>query len=85
MQEVFAAGGPISQSLAGFEHRCQQVEMARAVQTALLDGRHLAVEAGTGIGKSFAYLVPAIEVVYRNTGKVLISTFTITLQTEGAF
>jgi len=82
IEEVFAAGGPVSQSLAGFERRCQQVEMARAVQAALLDGRHLAVEAGTGVGKSFAYLVPAIEMAYRGTGRVLISTFTITLQEQ---
>jgi len=82
IEEVFAAGGPVSQSLAGFERRCQQVEMARAVQAAFLDGRHLAVEAGTGVGKSFAYLVPAIEMAYRNTGRVLISTFTITLQEQ---
>ncbi len=82
IEEVFAAGGPVSQSLAGFERRCQQVEMARAVQAAFLDGRHLAVEAGTGVGKSFAYLVPAIEMVYRNIGRVLISTFTITLQEQ---
>ena len=56
--------------------------MAGAVQAALVGGRHLAVEAGTGVGKSFAYLVPAIELVSPGAGKVLISTFTITLQEQ---
>jgi len=109
LQEVFAAGGPLSQSLAGFENRPQQLQMACAVQKGLSDGHHLVVEAGTGVGKSFAYLVPAIELVssakgpVRNSGtgkthisskqrgkgkitngagKVLISTFTITLQEQ---
>ncbi|MGB2808385.1 MAG: hypothetical protein WBC22_11625, partial [Sedimentisphaerales bacterium] len=103
IEAVFGAGGAISQSFGGFEERAEQVEMARAVQKALADGRHLAVEAGTGVGKSFAYLIPAIELVYKNaapvrnstkderiqkrkrsngSGKVLISTFTITLQEQ---
>jgi ATP-dependent DNA helicase DinG len=82
IQEVLGPGGVISQSLAGFEERPQQVQMACAVRQAFADGRHLAVEAGTGIGKSFAYLVPAIELVCRGAGRVLISTFTITLQEQ---
>lgn len=101
IKEVFAPGGLISQSFAGFEERSCQVQMACAIQKALADGRHLVVEAGTGVGKSFAYLVPAIDLVCRKAGpvrdstkgnrrqkaknsngagKVLISTFTITLQ-----
>jgi ATP-dependent DNA helicase DinG len=82
IEAVFGAGGVISQSFGGFEKRAEQVEMARVVQKALVDGRHLAVEAGTGVGKSFAYLIPAIELVYKSAGKVLISTFTITLQEQ---
>ncbi|MDH4240299.1 MAG: DEAD/DEAH box helicase, partial [Phycisphaerae bacterium] len=82
IEAVFGAGGVISQSFGGFEKRAEQVEMARAVQKALADRRHLAVEAGTGVGKSFAYLIPAIELVYKSAGKVLISTFTITLQEQ---
>ncbi len=82
IEDVFRAGGIISQSFGGFEKRAEQVEMARAVQKAFVDGRHLAVEAGTGVGKSFAYLIPAIELVYKNAGKVLVSTFTITLQEQ---
>ncbi len=82
IEDVFGAGGLISQSFGGFEERAEQVEMARAVQKAFAEGRHLAVEAGTGVGKSFAYLIPAIELVYKNAGKVLVSTFTITLQEQ---
>ena len=66
----------------GFELRPQQVQMADAVRRALLDGRHLAVEAGTGVGKSFAYLIPAIGLVRNKRGRVLISTYTITLQEQ---
>jgi ATP-dependent DNA helicase DinG len=76
------SGGVISQSFCGFEERPQQLEMARAVQNALAGGRRLAIEAGTGVGKSFAYLIPAIEAVSQRAGKVLISTFTITLQEQ---
>ncbi len=82
IQEVFAPGGVLSQSLRGFERRGQQIEMAGAVSRALLEGRRLTVEAGTGVGKSFAYLIPAIDRVARRAGKVLISTYTITLQEQ---
>ncbi|MHC4888592.1 MAG: ATP-dependent DNA helicase [Planctomycetota bacterium] len=82
IEAVFGPGGVISQSFAGFEGRPQQVQMASAVQKAFVAGRHLAVEAGTGVGKSFAYLIPAIDLVCQKAGKVLVSTFTITLQEQ---
>jgi len=82
IREAFGPAGLISQSLSGFEVRPEQVEMAGAISAALRDGRHLAVEAGTGVGKSFAYLVPAIEYVGRTGNKALISTYTITLQEQ---
>jgi len=53
---IFSPGGVLCQSLTGFEQRPEQVEMANAVNKALLQGGRLAVEAGTGVGKSFAYL-----------------------------
>ena len=56
--------------------------MALAVQQAFLKGRHLAVEAGTGVGKSFAYLIPAADLAANGMGRILISTFTITLQEQ---
>ena len=83
IKEVFTPAGFISRSLTGFEVRPQQVEMAGAIQRVILDGRHLAVEAGTGVGKSFAYLIPTIELVCRTGSKALISTYTITLQGSG--
>ena len=82
IEKVFGPGGIISQSLTGFESRPEQMQMARAVQSALARGRQLVVEAGTGVGKSFSYLVPAIELSSRAATKVLISTFTITLQEQ---
>ncbi len=82
ISEIFSAKGLIGQSLPDFEPRPQQLQMAEAGERAFEAGRHLAVEAGTGVGKSFAYLVPAIRQVIRKKGKVLVSTFTITLQEQ---
>ena len=56
--------------------------MAQAVSSALRRGGHLLVEAGTGVGKSFAYLIPAITLVSQGHGRVLVSTYTITLQEQ---
>lgn len=58
--DVLGPGGLVSRRLAGWEHRPQQLQMAEAVRQALQDRQHLIVEAGTGVGKSFGYLVPAI-------------------------
>jgi ATP-dependent DNA helicase DinG len=82
VREILAPDGLVAQSFPRFEGRPQQVEMGCAVQQALVGGGHLAIEAGTGVGKSFAYLVPVIELVCRGRGKALISTFTITLQEQ---
>ncbi len=57
---IFSAGGPLDRALPAFESRPQQARMALEVQAAISGGRHLLVEAGTGVGKSLAYLVPAI-------------------------
>src|SRR5215212_2480423 len=56
--------------------------MAAAVERAFADGRHLLVEAGTGVGKSFAYLLPAIEFAVKKKKRVVISTHTISLQEQ---
>jgi ATP-dependent DNA helicase DinG len=60
---ILGPSGRIAARLANYEHRPQQLAMADAVAAAMNDGRHLVVEAGTGVGKSFAYLVPAIQYV----------------------
>ncbi|MFZ0034809.1 MAG: helicase C-terminal domain-containing protein [Sedimentisphaerales bacterium] len=82
IEEVLSADGLIAKSFSGYEFRPQQLQLACAVKNAFAERRHLVAEAGTGIGKSFAYLVPAIELLHREKTKVLISTFTITLQEQ---
>jgi ATP-dependent DNA helicase DinG len=77
-----AEDGRIARCLPGFEPRPQQAEMAAAVTRAFETPRHLAVEAGTGIGKTFAYLLPAIEQILQNKRRVVVSTHTIALQEQ---
>ena len=78
-------GGSFSKHFAEFEHRSQQVEMARAVTEALSVGKHLLVEAGTGTGKSIAYLLPAALWAVKNDSRVVVSTNTINLQDQLIF
>ena len=75
-------GGPFSRYFDNFESRPQQLEMLRSVAHALSNSQHLMVEAGTGIGKSFAYLIPSVEWALQNSLRVVISTNTITLQDQ---
>jgi ATP-dependent DNA helicase DinG len=72
----------IARAIRNYESRPQQAEMARAVADAMENNRHLVVEAGTGVGKSFAYLVPAIQRILSRGKKIVISTFTIALQEQ---
>jgi len=74
--------GQFSNRMPGFEYRPQQVEMLSAVERSLTDGHHLIVEAGTGTGKSLAYLIPTILWAVKNNKKVVISTYTKTLQQQ---
>ena len=74
--------GALAKTLPEFEHRPQQVEMARAVAEALSKSEHLLVEAGTGTGKSIAYLLPAALFALRNNSRVVISTNTKNLQDQ---
>ena len=78
---IFSPQGVLSRS-KNFEFRPQQQEMAIAVARALENGEHLAVEAGTGVGKSLAYLVPAILYAVASKKKAVISTHTINLQEQ---
>ena len=79
---VLEYGGPFSQYFETFEQRPEQVDMLRAVTNALSFGSHLMVEAGTGVGKSFAYLVPAALFAKQNNTRVVVSTNTINLQDQ---
>ena len=75
---VFAAAGPLAQALKDFKPRAQQIDMAIAISDAMENQQILIAEAGTGTGKTFAYLVPALLM----GGKVIISTGTKTLQDQ---
>ena len=82
LREIFSPGGLIAQHLDGYEFREEQLQMAHEVSRALTSSDHLIVEAGTGVGKSFAYLIPAISHALRSEQKVVISTNTISLQEQ---
>jgi len=77
----FSVNGPLSKA-KNFEFRPQQQEMAERVAQALEEERHLVVEAGTGVGKSLAYLVPAILFALEQHKKAIVSTHTINLQEQ---
>ncbi|HUA07889.1 MAG TPA: ATP-dependent DNA helicase [Candidatus Acidoferrales bacterium] len=77
-EELFAPGGPLARALPGFEARPGQVQMAQSIERGVLEGMHTIVEAGTGVGKSLAYLVPAV----RSGKKIVLSTGTIALQEQ---
>ena len=77
--EIFGPGGAIEKCMPeGYEHRPSQLEMAELVEAAFQEKRHLIVEAGTGTGKTLAYLIPAI----RSGRRVVISTATKSLQEQ---
>src|ERR1044072_2112906 len=81
VRAFFSLNGPLSKA-KNFEFRAQQQEMAAAVATALEGERHLVVEAGTGVGKSLAYLTPAILWAIEQHKKAIVSTHTINLQEQ---
>ncbi len=78
VSQVFSASGPLAAAIPGYRQRLQQLEMAERVAAALKDNRVLVAEAGTGTGKTYAYLVPALL----SGGKVIVSTGTKTLQDQ---
>ena len=83
LESILGLDGAIARRLGErYEHRPQQLEMAAAVEEAFAKQHHLIVEAGTGVGKSFAYLIPAIDWAIRNKKRVVISTHTISLQEQ---
>ncbi|HVG29507.1 MAG TPA: ATP-dependent DNA helicase [Pyrinomonadaceae bacterium] len=82
MEEIFGRGGLIERAHPDYEYRPGQVEMAEAVLRAFESRRHLVVEAGTGTGKTLAYLVPAIAAATARGGRVVVSTGTKNLQEQ---
>jgi ATP-dependent DNA helicase DinG len=82
MEEIFGPGGLIARAHPEYEYRPGQIEMAEAVLRAFEEKRHLIVEAGTGTGKTLAYLVPAIAAATARGSRVIISTGTKNLQEQ---
>src|SRR5580693_6039581 len=82
LHDFFAPGGMLSQSSLAFEHRRGQYEMARSIEKAFQEKRHLIVEAGTGTGKTLAYLLPALRMARERQQRVIISTGTKNLQEQ---
>jgi ATP-dependent DNA helicase DinG len=81
VRTIFSGDGLLSKA-KNFEFRAQQLEMAAAVASTLEEERHLVVEAGTGVGKSLAYLTPAILFALEQHKKAIVSTHTINLQEQ---
>ena len=86
-EDILGPHGSIARRLPNYEHRPQQLQMAAAVADALAKKQHLIVEAGTGVGKSFAYLVPAILATTagekeNKLKRIVVSTHTISLQEQ---
>src|SRR5271168_1946596 len=78
VDDIFGEGGLLEKCHSGYEFRPSQLEMARVVEQAFAKRRHAIVEAGTGTGKTLAYLIPAI----RSGRRVVISTATKALQEQ---
>ncbi|RRS02670.1 ATP-dependent DNA helicase [Aquabacterium soli] len=78
LRALFAADGPLARALPGYRVRPQQVEMAQAIAIAIRESSSVVLEAGTGVGKTAAYLVPALL----QGGKVIVSTGTKALQDQ---
>ena len=82
IQKVFGEGGLVARFHDNYEYRDGQIQMASQVERALAEKRHLIVEAGTGTGKTLAYLVPAIAAALTQKKRVIISTGTKNLQEQ---
>lgn len=80
--DILAPGGLVADAFPSYEHRPQQLEMVQAVSDSLNEGHHLLMEAGTGTGKSLAYLLPAFAWAKATGEKVVVSTHTINLQEQ---
>ena len=82
LEKVFGNDGLISKFHEKYEHRQGQIAMAEAVAKAFTDKKHLLVEAGTGTGKTLAYLIPAISAALKSKKRIVISTGTKNLQEQ---
>lgn len=81
-KDIFGPKGILANRLKAYEYRPQQFEMSKKIEEAIAKGNHLMVEAGTGTGKSLAYLVPFIFWAVKEEKRVVVSTYTKTLQEQ---
>ena len=82
IENYFAKDGILAKEIKGFEYRQEQEEMAQYIQDAINEDRKIIIEAGTGTGKTLAYLIPSIKWAVTNKKKVIIATNTINLQEQ---
>ena len=82
IENYFAKDGILAKEIKGFEYRQEQEEMAQYIPDAINEDRKIIVEAGTGTGKTLAYLIPSIKWAVTNKKKVIIATNTINLQEQ---
>lgn len=80
LETLLGPKGPLAAQLPGFAYRPQQIAFAQAVEAALTQGRPCLAEAGTGVGKTLAYLVPLVQWLDRTEGRAILSTHTLALQ-----
>ncbi len=81
-EEIFGEEGLVAQKFPGYEYREEQVRMAEEIERCISEEKNLVVEAGTGVGKSFAYLVPLIDYINQTKERAVVSTYTIALQEQ---
>ena len=82
LKQILEPGGPVSKTLSGYEERSQQLKMIDTVSLAFNQKKIAVIEAGTGTGKTMAYLLPAIHWAVQNKDRVVVSTNTINLQEQ---
>lgn len=81
LESFFGTDGPLAAALPGYEARTEQLQVAEAIEQAMREGKPCLAEAGTGVGKTLAYLIPAVRAAFQGK-RTVISTHTINLQTQ---
>ena len=82
LETLLGKSGAIAQRFPGFVPRSQQIALAKGIEAALVEGRPALAEAGTGVGKTLAYLVPLVRWLVRHGGRAVVSTHTLALQAQ---
>ncbi|WP_227593074.1 ATP-dependent DNA helicase [Kangiella spongicola] len=82
LNELFSSDGPLSKVFTGFKQRIEQLQMAQSIEAVIESDESICIEAGTGTGKTFGYLVPALKAWYLHDKKIIVSTGTKNLQDQ---